>query len=52
MFKKIKENKPLKIIGNILYTILVIITFIILLVVLLQRVSNNTISLGRFRIDF
>lgn len=50
MFNKIKENKGLKIVGNILYALLVILVLLILVVVILQRVSNNTISLGGFRI--
>jgi len=50
MFEKIKNNKVLKLIYNVAYTILVIITLLILIAVLLQRVSNNTISLGGFRI--
>ena len=47
--KKIKENKILKIIGNILYTLMFIIVVLMLLVVILQRVSNNTITIGGFR---
>lgn len=50
MFKKIKENKALKIIGNILYTIFFIIVILMLIVVILQRVSNNSISLKGYRI--
>lgn len=50
MFKKLKENKALKIIGNILYALLVILVLFILIVVILQRVSNNTLSLGGFKI--
>lgn len=50
MFEKIRDNKLLKIIWNIIYTILVIIVIMILLVVAMQRFSNNNISLGGFRI--
>lgn len=50
MFEKIKNNKVLKLIYNIAYTILVIITLLILVAVILQRVSNNTLALGGFRI--
>ena len=50
MFKKIKENKALNILGKILYTLLVVFVLMILFVVILQRVSNNSISLGGFRI--
>lgn len=50
MFKKIKENKVLKIIGNILYTIFFIIVILMLIVVILQRVSNNNNSLKGYRI--
>jgi len=47
MFKKLKENKALKIIYNILYALLVILVLAILAVVVLQRVSNNNWSLRR-----
>ena len=49
-WKKIKENKALKIIGNILYILLFIVVILMLIVVILQRASNNTISLGGYRI--
>lgn len=48
--KKIKENKALKIIGNILYVLLFIIVLLMLIVVILQRVSDNSISLGGYRL--
>lgn len=48
--KKIKENKTLKIIGNILYVLLFIIVLLMLVVVILQRVSDNSISLGGYRL--
>lgn len=50
LINKIKENKVLRIIGNILYYMLFIIIILILLVVIIQRVSNNTLSLGGYRI--
>lgn len=50
MAGKIKENKILRLIGNILYTLLVLITVLILITVILQRTSNNNLSLGGFRI--
>ena len=48
--KKLRENKLLKFIWNFFYWILVIFTLATLLVVVLQRTSNNTVSLGGFRI--
>lgn len=50
MFKKLKENKILRGISNVLYALLVILVVLILITVILQRVSNNTLSLGGFRI--
>ena len=50
MFEKIRNNKAIKFIYNLLYTILVIITVLILVAVILQRVSNNTLALGGYRI--
>lgn len=47
--KKIKENKVLKFIVNVLYTLMFIVVVLLLLVVIMQRVSNNTITLGGFR---
>jgi len=47
--RKIKENKILKLIGNILYTLMFILVVLMLLIVIMQRVSNNTITLGGFR---
>lgn len=46
---KIKENKVYKVISTILYVILVIVILLMLIVVALQRFSNNTISLGGYR---
>lgn len=48
--KKLKENKVLNIIYNIGYTLLTILAVAILIVVVLQRVSNNTFSLGGIKI--
>jgi len=48
--KRISENKALKIIGNIIYGILVIFVLLLLIVVAMQRFSNNTIAVGGFRI--
>ena len=50
MLKKLKENRGLKIIFNILYALLVILVLLILFIVVLQKVSNNNWSLGGFRI--
>lgn len=47
--KKIKENKVLKLIGNILYILMFILIVFMLLIVIMQRVSNNTITFGGFR---
>ena len=50
MLNKIRNNKALKIIGNILYYILVVFIVLILLVVILQRVTKNNASIGGIRI--
>lgn len=50
MFKNLKENKVLRGIGNVLYTLLIIVVVLILIAVVLQRVSNNSLSLGGIRI--
>lgn len=47
--KKIKENKILKTIGNILYTLMFLLVVLMLLVVIMQRATNNTIAIGGFR---
>lgn len=49
MLKKIRENKILRSIYNVIYTLLVIIVLAILIVVILQRVSNNTITVAGIR---
>ena len=48
--EKIKENKFLNFLGNFLYTILLIFVVLVLIIVVLQRVSNNSLTLGGFRI--
>lgn len=48
--KKIKENKILKMIWNILYTLLFILVVLMLLIVVMQRATDNTIAVGGFRI--
>lgn len=50
LINKIKENKFLKTIGNIIYYILFIIVILILLVVIIQRISNNSTSILGYRI--
>ena len=46
---KIKENKKVKLIGNILYILLFLIVVLMLVVVTLQITSNNSISIGGYR---
>lgn len=48
--KKLKENKILNMIYNIGYTLLAVLVIAIFIVVVLQRVSNNTFSIGGFKI--
>ena len=48
--KKIKENKILKFIGNALYTLMCVLVILILVVVLMQRVTNNNVTIGGIRI--
>lgn len=50
MKENIKNNKVIRLIGNILYTLLVLIVVLILITVILQRASNNNLSLGGYRI--
>ena len=45
--KKIKENKVLRVIGNILYFLLFVLVILMLIIVIMQRVSDNSISLRR-----
>ena len=48
--KKIKENKVVKFIGNVLYTLMFILVALLLVVVIMQRVTNNNITIGGIRI--
>ena len=48
--QKIKNNKVLKIIGNIIYLIIFIFILLILAVAVLQRTTNNEVTLGGYRI--
>lgn len=50
MLKNLKDNKVLRLIGNIMYTLLILLVVLILIIVVLQRTSNNNLSLGGFRI--
>lgn len=47
--KKIKENKVLKAIGNILYFLLFVLVILLLIVVIMQRASDNSISIAGIR---
>lgn len=47
--KKIKENKVLNTIWNILYTLLFIVVVFLLIIVVMQRVTNNDITIGGIR---
>ena len=48
--QKIKDNKVLKIIGNIIYVIIFIFILLILAVAVLQRTTNNEVTLCGYRI--
>ena len=48
--KKIKDNKVLHAIGEIIYILLFLIVILMLIVVVLQRVSDNSVTLGGFRL--
>lgn len=50
IINKLKDNKIIKIIYNIIYYILFVIVVLLLVVVLLQRLSNNCLSFGGYRI--
>lgn len=50
IIEKIKNNKFLKIISKIIYTIIFIIVLLLLIMVILQRTSNNEITIGGYRI--
>jgi signal peptidase len=47
---KLKENKILKTIYNIIYYIMFALVALLLIVVILQRTTNNNVSLGGFRV--
>lgn len=49
MFKKLKENKILNTIGDILYVVLFFLVLLMLVVVILQRVTDNSIAFGGIR---
>lgn len=48
--QKIKNNKVLRVIGEIIYILLFLIVILMLIVVVLQRVSDNSVTLGGFRL--
>lgn len=48
--KNILDNKVLKIIGKIIYILLYVIILVTLLVVVIQRFSNNNITIAGFRV--
>ena len=50
MIEKIKQNKILKMIGNILYALIVTIVILMLLIVIMQRFTNNNITIAGIRI--
>lgn len=47
--EKLSNNKTLKIIGNVLYFLLVLLILAVLVIVVLQKVSKNTITIGGIR---
>lgn len=47
--KKIKENKILKLIGDILYILMFLLVVFMLLIVIMQRTTNNSLAIGGFR---
>ena len=48
--QKIKDNKVLKVISNIIYVIIFIIVLLLLIMVIFQRTSNNEMAIGGYRI--
>lgn len=48
--EKIKNNKALHVIGEIIYVLLFLLVILMLIVVVLQRVSDNSVTLGGFRL--
>lgn len=49
MLNKVRNSRLLKIIGNIIYVIALILIILILIAVLIQRFSNNDVALGGIR---
>lgn len=47
--RKIKENKVLSTIWNIVYTLLFVLVIFLLIIVVMQRVTNNDITIGGIR---
>ena len=47
--KKIKENKGIKFIGNLLYILMFLMVIFMLIIVLMQRTTNNSITIGGLR---
>lgn len=47
--KKLKENKILKFIGNLLYVLMFFLVVLMLVVVIMQRATGNNISVGGIR---
>lgn len=47
--KKLKENKILKFIGNLLYILMFLLVVLMLVVVIMQRATNNNIAIGGVR---
>lgn len=50
LIKSISKSKPLRIIFGIFKTLLTIVLIAMLLVIIVQRVSNNNLSIGGYRI--
>lgn len=49
MFNKIRENKVLKTIWNVVYTLIFLLVVFLLIIVVMQRVTNNDITIGGIR---
>lgn len=49
MLDKIKENKKLNFISNLIYILIFVIVVLMLIVVALQRFSNNDLAIGGYR---
>ena len=48
--EKIKNNKVISFLGNLIYIILFLIVFLMLIVVILQRATDNSLTLGGYRL--